>query len=495
MSYSKQTWSDNNVAYPVSAGRMGHIEDGIESVSNAADAAQTTANAAQSDLADLKSVSINAKDDFGATGGGSVDDTSAIQAAIDHAQSINGATVFFPDGNYLINGRLNLAANAPVRLVGTGIQMNQSGAPWGAGTIFSRNASWSAPGSGTNAMIWGDHAFVGIENITFHGGTKAGMGLALDNSFVTLDNLRWTSFLHTALQLRSIYNTAFSNLWFVQCGNGTALPTTLLSSAPGNGPGTGCATLHFVNCEWESNRGTDLKLTGNTGAGVESPCDDIQFTNVKMEGGATGFSEPCPYIDLAYAQNCSFTNMNVTAHTGRNVALIQENRPFATGRSNKFSQTYLQNSDNSTFDYFMKLTKGCWQLSNVGFEPATNGPSSGSAIRLESTVSTGHFQSSSLFNGTISDARSAPSVAAATTTTLPYGERLVTITAGAGSITSITAQERGAVVTLLFGTAVSMVDGSNLKLAGNFSATSGDTLSLISDGPNWVETGRSDNAP
>ena len=51
MPYTKQTWQDNNTAYPVSAQRMNNVEDGIdvahdlaEAAGAAADAAQATAN-------------------------------------------------------------------------------------------------------------------------------------------------------------------------------------------------------------------------------------------------------------------------------------------------------------------------------------------------------------------------------------------------------------------------------------------------------------------
>jgi hypothetical protein len=36
-----------------------------------------------------------------------------------------------------------------------------------------------------------------------------------------------------------------------------------------------------------------------------------------------------------------------------------------------------------------------------------------------------------------------------------------------------------------------IADGNNLKLAGNFAATTDDTISLVCDGTNWYETGRS----
>ena len=59
---------------------------------------------------------VNAKW-FGATGDGTTDDTSAIQAAIDYAATTNGGTVFLPEGSYLITG---LSIPAFVYLRGSG---------------------------------------------------------------------------------------------------------------------------------------------------------------------------------------------------------------------------------------------------------------------------------------------------------------------------------------------------------------------------------------
>lgn len=81
---------------------------------------------------------------------------------------------------------------------------------------------------------------------------------------------------------------------------------------------------------------------------------------------------------------------------------------------------------------------------------------------------------------------------AAATTTLPVYTDYIRMT-GTTTVTSVTASWVGRRVTLRFGNDVCQVtDGNNLHLAGDFtSAPTGDTLSLISDGADWFETGRS----
>jgi hypothetical protein len=45
----------------------------------------------------------------------------------------------------------------------------------------------------------------------------------------------------------------------------------------------------------------------------------------------------------------------------------------------------------------------------------------------------------------------------------------------------------------VFAGALTVTDGSNLNLAGNFVTTANDTLTLMCDGVNWNEVSRSVN--
>lgn len=64
---------------------------------------------------------------------------------------------------------------------------------------------------------------------------------------------------------------------------------------------------------------------------------------------------------------------------------------------------------------------------------------------------------------------------------------------GTNAITSITAKTAGTVVYLQFDSTASLVDGSNLKLAGNFQGAAESQITLISDGTNWFELSRNNH--
>lgn len=84
------------------------------------------------------------------------------------------------------------------------------------------------------------------------------------------------------------------------------------------------------------------------------------------------------------------------------------------------------------------------------------------------------------------------SVASATTITLPVGGDYFYIT-GTTNITSITGSWTERRVTLQFDDVLTVTDGGNLNMAGNFVTAWKATISYIFDGTNWVETSRSLN--
>lgn len=96
-------------------------------------------------------------------------------------------------------------------------------------------------------------------------------------------------------------------------------------------------------------------------------------------------------------------------------------------------------------------------------------------------------------NGAFPTTRSIPVIASASTITIPAwaanGGKVAV--SGTATINTITASGfTGAEVTLIFQSIVTVVDGSNLRLAGNFTSAPEDTLTLACDGINWFEISR-----
>ena len=113
-------------------------------------------------------------------------------------------------------------------------------------------------------------------------------------------------------------------------------------------------------------------------------------------------------------------------------------------------------------------------------------------IYLEGTNSGNIKLGASNITGTVLEI-SVPSVASAASLTLPRGADVINVT-GTTGITSISATGNARrCVTLNFVAALTVTDGSNLKLAGNFTTTADDTLTLYCDGTNWIEIARSVN--
>lgn len=83
------------------------------------------------------SLVLNVKD-YGATGNGSTDDTSAINSAIAAANTAGGGTVFFPKGTYIVSSQLTtLGGNVAVSGVGGNSSAVQLSGSWSGAAVFN----------------------------------------------------------------------------------------------------------------------------------------------------------------------------------------------------------------------------------------------------------------------------------------------------------------------------------------------------------------------
>lgn len=130
----------------------------------------------------------------------------------------------------------------------------------------------------------------------------------------------------------------------------------------------------------------------------------------------------------------------------------------------------------------------------LGWNSTVNGGNGGGTDTAIGRKSAGVMQLDGGYGGTIRGLMGGgTSVASASALPLPTG-RVFHVT-GTTTITSITSTNfgNGVVITLIFDGSLTVTDGSNLKLAGDFTATADDTLTLAYDGTNWFEVSRSIN--
>ena len=121
--------------------------------------------------------------------------------------------------------------------------------------------------------------------------------------------------------------------------------------------------------------------------------------------------------------------------------------------------------------------------------------STDAALRLGSTAAFREYRGNN-FIGSLAATYNdpvLPVVASASTITLPTASDVVSIS-GTTTINTInTAGHSGRRVTLIFQDVLTVTDGSNLILNGNFVTTANDALTLVCDGTNWYEVSRSAN--
>jgi hypothetical protein len=243
-------------------------------------------------------------------------------------------------------------------------------------------------------------------------------------------------------------------------------------SLPGNGAAitenSGVSALHALigfNRFYNNNNGdiTAQVAAGSTYSVIGNEFDSAS-TNSHIGAGSTATK--------IYSQGNKFRGTAATVdaleHSGTG-ELNSRDDTFANGR-----------------DAFRLGTGATPKVTAIGSEFRQTGASFNYTFGTPSSVYTADNYGSKL------DTELATNIVSSATITLPSAGRLFTISS-TNTITSVTASWRDRVVTLVFAGILTFTDGSNLKLAGNFVTTADDTITLISDGTNWIEVSRAVN--
>lgn len=136
LGYSKQTWIDDNPNTPLSAARMGYIEDGIEAAAAAADDASTAASDA---VAAVGAGLAEAKARANHTGTQAISTVSGLQSALDgkadasHTHSISQVSDASAVGQAVVIAADAAAARAAIGAGTSSLALGTTGSTAAAG--------------------------------------------------------------------------------------------------------------------------------------------------------------------------------------------------------------------------------------------------------------------------------------------------------------------------------------------------------------------------
>lgn len=227
-----------------------------------------------------------------------------------------------------------------------------------------------------------------------------------------------------------------------------------------------------------SNRNIDLAYTWNSG-GTTFTADYLNITNTASAAGSLIFDRQVGGSSVVSLRKDGFMMWGTS--TGATISQFG-------------GELYL----GTTSSYTVRILTGASTGINLAATSQLSWASVAGASNAPDTGISRHGAGVTQFNnGTVGNVRGlqggGAAVASAAALPLPTGNVFhVTGTTGITSITSTNFQS-GVQITLIFDAALTVTDGGNLRLAGNFVTTADDTLTLVFDGTNWYEIARSVN--
>ena len=236
---------------------------------------------------------------FGAQGDGTADDSNAIQAAIDAANSRGGGTVVFPAGTFRVTRALTIYSQIVFRGAGTRATVIRKSPGGGAYPIVKSPAYDPPTGEPTPIFSWS------LQNISFDGNRDAGAlgngvqvyasGYSMFN--VTIYNCEgrglWGEFHAEEPPPGELLEAQLANVWVHHCTSGGIYWNGPKDSQWVNvvvylcGPATGNSTTRGVEVH---NRSNGLRVANGHVWGLNHlvawyvDCDGPSLTNCTGEG-------------------------------------------------------------------------------------------------------------------------------------------------------------------------------------------------------------------
>lgn len=232
---------------------------------------------------------FNAKD-FGAVGDGVKDDTAALQAAMDAADSAGGGTVFIPRGTYKLTNTVFIGSNTTVRGEGRATVLK-------ATTAFSilYNKGWSDLVGNTNIAVMDltvDGDGIGLKGVVFAGVVRGTIHNVRVIDMVNYGIWLWASGENPAA---GVHGTPTRNVTVSAChvtgviDTGIECDAALSCAIVGNtvGVANGCIGALYA---W--NGAQDCTFVGNTveGEGVNPTCVAYRVGMLEPAGFTNGYT-------------------------------------------------------------------------------------------------------------------------------------------------------------------------------------------------------------
>lgn len=489
--------------------------------------------------------------DFGAVGDGIADDTAAIQAAIDAVEAQNGGCVYFPAGAYKVTSTLTISVGS-FSIAGAGVGASFI-FPFGnygdvihftsnvAGTYLQRLSVrdisfYTQVETTSGAVIHLERCrlvFMSNVDISAHYG-----GLLLDSvvhsSFSNVNivsDANFTSFKSGSYLMKTVQNASGVNnaeCHFVNCdwrgmnGNNYLEYAVLLQAADG---------IWFSNVHWGfCSRAALAIMPQTTTTMVASVNVSNYYLDTVKEFGMlvlepSGYTGVVSNICLNNGQiyncqtgvvwNCATSGSSVISNTqifymdNHGVQIIKGASItcsnvdcYGINRSATFGFGFqMLNSDVQ----YVQIANSSVRIRGTGFIPSAG---------VDIGVGAGNIRISNMeFEGCVFDiadnsvetskdigvSRSSKEIPTANASSV----NILDLVAGfelflldnAYTVAAISQRSGwlGRQVTLLAINPVTVTDTNNLKLNGAWSATNGDTLTLVCNGTNWYEISRSNN--
>jgi hypothetical protein len=313
---------------------------------------------------------------------------------------------------------------------------------------------------------------------------------------VHVDNVRATQCPQAGMTVSTGKNVIFTNCSAAHNNSGQFV-------------NAGIYILSSSNVTVNSFHGNLLNAPSTTGIGIRvEVSNDVNITASNLSGWDIGIRETsCDKVIIGDNICAGNRSVGIYAAAGNNISIVS-NLCSGNGTATN-AGTGILSSNSAAFSSHMIANNNCtttgggYQNYGINASLVDNGASSGytkitgNAALYNNTANiniTG--KTVSIFadnNYPYTVGVTLPSIASTDTINLIIGKAAFIIT-GTTAITSIAATGfSGETVKLIFSGALTLTDGGNLKLAGNFVTTADDVITLVCDGTSWYEQSRSAN--